>query len=173
MSIPKRSDKKQVIVTLFDLQWEANYNRLLKFKKKHKHTNVPHHYKEDPTLGNWVIRQRARKEFLSAWRIDKLDSAGFVWNTFEQSWETMYKQLEKFHKKYGHSQVSKYDKKYHKLGDWVGKQRKDRKNKETRLTAFKIKKLSRLNFNWGISYTDWEFRFEQLKAFKKRFGHTV
>ena len=39
-------------------KWEEMYQRLLVYKAKHEDTNVPHNYKKDPNLGNWVGTQR-------------------------------------------------------------------------------------------------------------------
>ena len=34
--------------------WEEMYQRLVAYKKEHKHTKVPQRYKKDPQLGSWV-----------------------------------------------------------------------------------------------------------------------
>jgi hypothetical protein len=35
------------------LPWQTRFEQMLEFKAKTGHCNVPRHYKEDPSLGEW------------------------------------------------------------------------------------------------------------------------
>lgn len=43
---------------LFDLDWEANFQKLLEFQTRHNHTRVPNRYAPDPSLGTRARNQR-------------------------------------------------------------------------------------------------------------------
>lgn len=47
-------------------QWNANFDRLLKFKEEHGHVNVPKHYPPDVKLYQWVVSQRTQYRKLMA-----------------------------------------------------------------------------------------------------------
>ena len=68
----------------FDAQWTEKYDRLVKYKKEYKTTCVPLRYPADRSLGRWVQKQqfnyKNNKSRLTAERISRLDSIGFVWN---------------------------------------------------------------------------------------------
>ena len=61
--------------------WEEKFGQLVEFKNKHDHCAVPTGWKENKGLAIWVAVQRRRKKAyqLSARRVEKLDSVGFVW----------------------------------------------------------------------------------------------
>ncbi len=168
----QRSYYKKVSVSRFDLNWEAKFWELNSFQGKFGHCNVPQHWPENPSLGRWVIRQRVRKDKLSADRIDKLNGVGFVWSLPDYWWECKFNELLAFKEKFGHCNVSKGIRGYKPLADWVIKQRKDFKNKEKKLDATKINKLNRIGFNWSIvTRVSWDYRYNELKEFKMKYGH--
>jgi hypothetical protein len=57
------------------------FARLVQFKDRFGHCNVPFGWSEDANLGNWVILQRdlIHKRRLSAKRIQRLEVLGFKW----------------------------------------------------------------------------------------------
>lgn len=63
----------------YDEKWQEKYERLLKFKQKHGHTNVPQKYVDDPQLAAWVANQRSnhRTGKLRVDRQERLESIGF------------------------------------------------------------------------------------------------
>jgi helicase associated protein len=171
MNLKKRKYGRKKRITIFDINWNNKFELLKKFKKRFGNCMVPEDWKENPTLGRWVIRQRVYKDYLSDERIEKLDQIGFVWNVFDYVWENSYERLVAFKKEFGHSEVPKAKGRFLELGEWVGKQRADKKKKLERLSEEKIKKLNKIGFYWGKYNTSWSKRFEELKAFKARFGH--
>jgi len=62
-------------------------NKLVENLEKHGDCNVPTRYTEDPSLGNWVCRQRSKCHEvgpdglpkLTKNRIAKLEEIGFQW----------------------------------------------------------------------------------------------
>jgi hypothetical protein len=71
-----------VVLDPLDARWNEMFERLVACtKKKSGSTMARYMYKQDPELGFWVNYQRLCKKAkgLSAERIDKLDSIGFVW----------------------------------------------------------------------------------------------
>ena len=60
---------------------------MLEYKEKHGDCKVPQHYKDNKALGKWVAKQReqyklmkkGQHSFLTPYRLEKLEKAGFVW----------------------------------------------------------------------------------------------
>ncbi|MEI8140045.1 MAG: helicase associated domain-containing protein [bacterium] len=67
-----------------DKVWNDMYQRLVKYKKKHGHCDVPSSCPSEPDLANWVANQRHRKKMnsLAAGRVTQLEEAGFVWSVY-------------------------------------------------------------------------------------------
>jgi hypothetical protein len=71
------------VVTKED-KWEAKFEELLEFKKKHGHVNIPSRLKENQKLSHWVCYQRQRYRRLevgylysmTAEQIDRLNEIG-------------------------------------------------------------------------------------------------
>jgi hypothetical protein len=59
--------------------WEERFYELQSFQKQYGHCKVPRNWEKSPGLRSWALRQRYRKETLSAERIQKLDRLGFRW----------------------------------------------------------------------------------------------
>merc|ERR1712238_598426 len=55
---PKRKSTQIVEQKKYDIQWNKNLQKLKKYPKKKKHTNVPRN--EDKQLCRWVENQRQR-----------------------------------------------------------------------------------------------------------------
>jgi hypothetical protein len=96
----------------------------------------------------------------------------------EVKWDTMYKELEAYHKKHGHSSVPSTLK--DKLSYWVVQQRGDRRTKQARMTAERIARLDKLDFKWGRlkvaansqrNDERWLEMYKKLKAYHEKHGH--
>ena len=61
-------------------RWDDMLAKLVTFKNKHGHCNVPPNFEEDLSLGNWVNSQRSRKRLLMSIRLEKLSEIGFNWS---------------------------------------------------------------------------------------------
>lgn len=117
-----------------DELWEEMFTRLLEYKDKFNHVNVPISY-VDKQLATWVKTQRKFKDTMSENRKQRLLDIGFEFEIGkkrnEEEWNKMFDKLLEFKKEFGYVNVSsRYEDK--KLANWVNSQRK----------AYKIDKLS-------------------------------
>lgn len=64
--------------------WDSMFHRLLKYRKKHGHCDVPSSCPSEPDLANWVANQRHRKKMgsLVVERVRKLEEIGFIWSVY-------------------------------------------------------------------------------------------
>ena len=62
-------------------KWESMFEKLLEFKSKHGHCDVPLNFEEDSKLRPWCQRQRTAKTTgkLSQDRVTRLEEIGFKW----------------------------------------------------------------------------------------------
>ena len=67
-----------------DKVWNGMFHRLVKYRKKHGHCDVPSSCPSEPDLANWVANQRHRKKMgsLVVERVRKLEEIGFVWSVY-------------------------------------------------------------------------------------------
>ena len=165
-------------------EWEDMFEKLLAFKKKNNHCNVPQQYQEDPDLGIWVLRQRLRHKAgtLDIERRQKLETHGFAWKAGGTPWETLFQDLAEYIRKNGHCNVS--SKENRKLVRWITAQRRVKQNME--LSAAKIDRLKSIGFTWHapiviqgsggevrrleMAQGKWSFMFNQLLQFRQQRG---
>lgn len=88
--VSHRSRTKKVTSSKQDKKWQAHFEELVKYKRKHGHCEAPYHFRDNPTLGKWVRTQRNHgKRYpnsgpMTRERYEALDEIGFVW-TFTKS----------------------------------------------------------------------------------------
>jgi superfamily II DNA or RNA helicase len=107
-------------------QWEEGFGYLLRYIEREGHIRVPPEHVEDGCrLGRWVIKQRNRKDTLSANRIRRLgELPGWTWDPHADRWEEGFSHLLRFVEREGHARVpAKHVEDCYKLGQWVGVQR--------------------------------------------------
>ena len=145
---------------------------------------VPQRYKENPSLGHWVDRQRRdyrkRKEGkvspMADDRINLLEKIGFVWNVPDSTWMVRYEELKQFKATRGHCNVPSDDSANKELGTWVHKQRTEYRLQEkgkqsSAMTAERIALLEEIGFVWKPQESGWMERYEELKQFQQSNGH--
>ena len=77
----KKLDALGFVLDPFTEQWEEGFSKLQQFKEREGHCSVPQGHKEgDFTLGNWVRKQRSKKDTHTPERIERLNALGFVWD---------------------------------------------------------------------------------------------
>ena len=88
-----------------DAAWEEMFEELNAYKETHDgDCNVPTRWPENPQLGSWVTKQRAKGN-LSEERVQRLNALGFVWNALDAAWEEMFEELKAYKKIKGHCNV--------------------------------------------------------------------
>jgi len=160
------------------IEWEDQFEKLIKFKERFGHLKVTQRWKEDPTFGKWVYRQRQnyKQGILSAEKIEKLNNIGFELSEQiipDVIWEKYFEELKKYKQNFGDCNVSTYWKGSRKLGMWVSHQRNNYK-KGRFLSLERINKLNALGFEWNLRYKktdEWEKFYQLLIDFKSRNGH--
>ncbi|MCI0427496.1 MAG: helicase associated domain-containing protein, partial [Nitrospiraceae bacterium] len=152
-------------------QWEAMYKTLVAYKKRFGDCNVPAKWKEDRSLGMWVSGQRDSKarDLLSSERIRRLETLGFDWDARKTQWETMYKQLVAYKKRFGDCNVPARWKEDRSLGMWVSGQRQ-LKSKD-QLPSERVRQLESLGFDWNPFISSWAEMYGRLVAFKQQHRH--
>jgi len=176
---------------VFDALWEKRFTKLLAFKKKYGHCDVPCHGKQDPTLGNWISVQREyrKRGILNPERVARLDKIGFqwaihynrdepapayrLWNQHrDRSWDARFTELLAYKKKHGHVNVGIRDGMGGSLHDWVTRQRSEARRHT--LVPVRRQQLEKIGFVWGgrpVLAALWEKNFTKLVAYKKQHGH--
>lgn len=104
------------------MQWEAQFTKLVTFKKKHGHCNVP---KDSAMgLGNWMKDQRKawRTKKITPKQVERMQALGVQWDPLEAQWLAKYLELVEFKKKHGHCNVPSKSKS--NLGWWLRDQRR-------------------------------------------------
>ena len=155
-------------------QWDEGFEQLKQYVKKNGSTRVPQSFetKDGFTLGNWVGKQRAKKDSLSAERRNLLESSckDWSWDARTDQWNENFERLREFVKKNGSAMVpsSFKAKGGFRLGSWVVVQRH---NKDS-LSAERRNLLESLckDWSWDALADQWNESFEQLKQYVKKNG---
>ncbi len=158
------------------LRWERLFIRLKRFRQKNGHCRVPENWPKDKELAIWVGMLRQNEKQLSFdWRF-RLKEVGFAWQIDlkeerEEIWEQMFQQLLVFQQEHGHNRIT-INHPNQKLFRWVAKQRRI----QHKLPAHRLEKLNSIQFSWTADTMKnknqkWQDKFDQLVAFKQRFGH--
>jgi len=171
--------------------WFDRIDQLRQYKKVHGNCLVPKRYKENPSLGNWVNKQRQHyRKFkenessssLTQEKIDALDSLGFIWDaskikrtktsSAEKAWSNRYDELVQYFKENGPNSVvpSKSS-----LGWWIIAQRNEynayRNGEKSTLTKERIDALNSIGFQWKSRRQQiWDQRVKELKSYKQIHG---
>jgi predicted helicase len=109
--------------------WDYMYGKLVAFKERFAHCNVPDNRKEDLQLAHWVGNQRQLKKrnSLSSERIRRLDNLGFEWEPKTAAWEETFSRLVEYQKYTGNCRVPQQWPEDQHLANWVGTQRQRKK----------------------------------------------
>jgi len=120
-------------------EWMDVYKRLIAYKNRCGHANVPQRWKEDIALGRWVHRQRY--DCKDPERIDLLNAIGYDWlPPKERKWMDMYDRLVKYQKTFHTTDVDRSKDK--NLSLWANIQRHNCTN-ERRASL-----LTKIDFDW-------------------------
>ena len=145
--------------------WETQYRNLQEYFTKYKHTNLK---ARDGSLGTWVVAQRQYKSTLSKEQIERLDKLNFIWDPRELQWEKMFLEWKVYQQKYPDRPILTQDLDFPKLGRWIDKQRKQKR--QNTLPKHRFIKLDATNFPWD-TIIHWKDSYKKLKKFYDDNGH--
>ncbi|MGK3733534.1 MAG: hypothetical protein ACI90V_000370 [Bacillariaceae sp.] len=142
--------------------WMSKYEELLDYRLQFGHCLVPNQYSDNPSLAEWVKRQRyqyklkgmGKHSSMSNDRIIALEKLGFVWNSHDAVWEERLKELEQFkHVHHGNTNVPSLYPPNPQLAIWVKRQRRQYKflceGKSTTMTKIRVNMLREIDFSWS------------------------
>ena len=164
-------------------QWHEKFQALVRFFQKHGHAQVPHTSDDDPSLVQWVKRQRhqhklkkgGHRSALTDEREALLEQLGFVWDSHASTWEERLAELREFAEEHGHCMVPIKFPENQQLATWVKCQRRQFKlfcnGRRSNITTKRIRMLASIGFVFnprnlksGVEVTE-----ESIKAW----GHRV
>eukprot|EP00979_Chaetoceros_neogracilis_P012810 scaffold3485_cov259-Chaetoceros_neogracile.AAC.12 len=178
--VNSKSKHTQVCESKFDGKWNILFMKLVEYKQKNGHCNVP---RKNGSLGRWISTQRNlfTSKTLKEDRYEKLVGIGF---TFEDAkvesdnvkWNTRFMELEKYKEKNGHCNCPQ---KNGSLGSWISTQRNLFTSKK--LKADRYEKLDGIGFAFEDAnfanlktqseHEKWNIRFVELEKYKETNGH--
>lgn len=153
--------------------WLQHLELLRAYADREGHANVPVDYVDDELkLGQWTRLRRREHKNLSPARQALLESIpGWFWGSkADYVWNQKFEMLKRFVEREGHALVpDKYVESEIKLGGWVREQRAER----DKLRPERVAKLESLpGWSWGVSVDSWFDKYELVKRFAEREGHS-
>ena len=163
--------------------WDDRLAELAAFKAKNGHCGVPLNCPENPKLGHFINAMRTQRNSgrLSPERIAKLNALGFAWRSprrivisedgISAEWQARFDELLRYKQSHGDCNVPVNWLENPQLGHWASQQRQYRKGGT--LHSERQRRLDEIGFAWRADRHSevWSTRFEQLKAYKARFGN--
>jgi len=166
----------------WEQRWQRQFRQLREFRRRFGHCQVPAQWGDNPSLSNWVARQRKLRNEgrLKAGRRCRLMAIGFAWKgrnrkSYENKelWNASYAALARYQRAHGHCLALASRPGTWWLSQWATQQREARLRGV--LSEERRRKLDALGFAWDGEQANWdarwERRFDQLLAFRRRFGH--
>jgi hypothetical protein len=140
-------------------KWNDRFDELLQYRKVHGNCLVPHNWKDNRGLAQWVKRQRYQYKLksegkhttLTSERMGALNAVGFVWSSHNASWDERFLDLVDFAARHGHCNVSSRFDQNPQLSVWARCQRRQYKlslrgSKCSTMTARRYQQLKELGF---------------------------
>jgi hypothetical protein len=161
----------------FEDQWNNSYRELESFVRAHGHTLVRASYRPNGVrLARWISKQRAKYRHgqLSKDKVERLESLkGWLWDRYEDQWNSSYRELESFVKARGHVRVPRsYRRNGIRLESWIIIQRAN--HKRGQLSKDRVKRLESLKgWLWDPFGDQWNSSYGELESFVKAHGHAL
>jgi hypothetical protein len=179
-------------------KFEEKIKALREFREKYGHVNVPskpYLYPENPSLVFWCknirngyklwVKGEKNQCGLTDERVQCLEELGFKWNLKDhrknERFERKFQKLLEFKTKHGHLELSQIKMEDKALHEWCGLLRRDYKNWAVKnvplpgrfgLTEEYVQRLQEIGFNFDVQKrTTFEERLEELREFKRKYGH--
>jgi superfamily II DNA or RNA helicase len=156
------------------IAWEERFEELKAYRNRFGDCNVPYEWPENIEMARWFGKQQTayRRGELEESKLRKLEDLGVSWKSRRDKWDMRFEELVRFKERSGHVVPSYFKAETKQLSLWCTSQRKA--EKEGRLPADRIAKLSSLGFTWdsqrirGDEY--WEQQFQALVEYKTKNG---
>lgn len=146
--------------------WSERLKDLLIYKSEFGDCLVPQKYSKNQQLGSWVNKQRVeyklmqegKRSSMTKERIHILEKVGFMWskNLSQPSWDSKFRELEKYKLKHGDCLVPTKYPKFPSLGRWVSTQRAQYKiykeGGKSAMTEERVKRLEAIGFVWRLHF---------------------
>ncbi len=176
LSVEHQKTLEQVgmIWDVVPMAWEERFEELKAYKQRFDHCNVPYEWPENIEFARWLSKQLSayRRGDLEESKVRKMEDLGVSWRSRRDKWDIRFDALVRFKKANGHIVPSYFKDDTKQLSLWCSLQRKA--EKEGRLSADRIARLSALGFVWaadqirGDDY--WEQQFQCLVDYKDKNG---
>ena len=142
-------------------KWYERYEELCAFHQANGHCSVPTGWIANPSLAQWVKRQRyqyklkkeGKHSTMTPEREKLLGNLGFVWDSHANFWEDRLIELKSFRERHGHCNVPTKYPEDPRLAIWAKDQRRQFKlfcmegsRKRSNMTLERISRLSKLGF---------------------------
>jgi Helicase associated domain len=156
-------------------KWEHRYDQLIDFYKKYGHCKVTRHYKDYPSLSEWVSDQRKyyrrKSSKLCQDRVQKLNDLNFVWDppSFQKTFQIRVEECKEFKQKHGHLRIPLFNEKNEDGSDPTEEQKRFRlwarsirlqykrrmvEKIHNNLDKSKIQALDEIGFDWDYGTDD-------------------
>jgi superfamily II DNA or RNA helicase len=156
--------------------WYEIYAYLLNYVEKFDDCNPPRGYLINGfDLGTWTQNQRYRKERLDLTQVNLLETIHpkWSWNILEEQWSTGFVYLKEYLTEYGNLDVPQnyVNKSGFKLGSWIGRQRRAKKDKTIEIERKELLESLPL-WSWNTRETSWDKFFKEYKQFFNLHSHS-
>ena len=155
----------------FAADWDEGYGHLTTYVQAEGHAGVPKSYRTAGgyRLGQWVGKQRGKKDSLSAERRAKLEALpGWVWDPLAAAWDVGYGHLTTYVQAEKHARVPQSSRtaEGYRLGPWVNQQRT---NKD--LSPERRARLEALpGWVWNMDAAAWDVGYGHLTTYVQAKG---
>ena len=155
----------------YETMWQSFFSRLVAYKTKHGHCNVPAQWSNDPKLGIWVAQQRRAKKtgHCSDDHAARLDELGFLWDGVIDLWEKRFSELKEYKAAHGNCDVPQNWPENPSLGLWCCTQRQYKKRHK--MPDERIRNLGNIGFVWEPNEAVEKKMLAALFAFRATHGH--
>jgi hypothetical protein len=148
-------DALDMIWDPWEEDWEKGFAVARAYQEAHGDLLVPRHFvtSDGFKLGNWIGKQRAKRDRLSSEQITKLDELAMVWDAMEEKWQRGMAASRAYRESKGHLVVpgSFVSDDGFPLGKWISHRRAFRRNGI--LSAERIAELDALGMVWDARTT--------------------
>lgn len=158
-------------------QWNNIYELAKQYYRENGNLLIPDKYitSDGTKLGRWIGTQRHnyREGILSEDKIESLEKIGMVWKVYNYSWIEMYDYALQYYNKNGDLLIQNDYKTKNKvsLGSWIGKQRKNYRDKK--LSDVEIDLLNQIGMVWSLDDYEWNKIYKLASEYYKENGHLV